>query len=700
MTQNVYDRRDTGGSRPGTGKQYAEQLGGGAKINLLTTVDWMNSGGGAALYSGNFDDTVLWTQDSDIAAASWVGSIPASITQVFTAFSTAASQSISAVTKGAAYSAVTISTSSAYSIQVGVNFLGYLLSGASGTVRIYARMDASAPTPASGMYAELTMARSGDTYTYSGALYVDNVSVQSFTGGTDTSPSGVFKVTISTNTVTATWRDNALLGSGTVISSHGANTRVGLSATASAFTSTARGQYNNVFLSNFSINTASSANTAVRTTICAASNGQLYYDNVGTMTAVGSAVLDAVEILQGVDYQQKLYIANWSGSDAGMVPKIYDPAAGTVSTWTATDGTLPARCSLICRYQDRLVLARPWTTPHLWFMSRKGDPLDWDYTELADGDNGSAISGQNSDASAIGSPITALIPWGDDYLVMGCETELWVMRGDPAFGGQIDNLSRKIGMLGQFAHAKTPEGGIIFLSADGLYYLAPGATSIPESISREKIPNELLNMHQTGLAVKMEYDTEFRGAWIFVRNPNGGQNISYFFDWENKAFWPMQYPATQEATQALFVNQPGYQGVLMGGEDGYLRRHSVMFTSDDGTALGSYVEIGPIRIGGSDYDEGKLTEMIGTPHAQLGSIAWTVKAATNAQALFNAASGAVSTITGTWTTGSEGSGLNAKDRQRIRGGACVIRLEEVSGAPWAIESIQAAIQVAGKQRVA
>lgn len=682
------------------GKQYAQQLGSGAKINLLTTVDWMNSGGGAQLYSGNFDNTTLWTQDSDIASQSWeaAASIPPNITQVYTSASTAASQAVSAVSRGAAYTTATISTSSAYSIQVGANFDGYLVSGASGTVRLYARMDASAPTPASGMYAELTVARSGSTYTYSGALYVNNVSVQAFTGGTGAA-SAVFKVTISTNTVTATWGDNALLGGGVVISSHGAQTRVGLYASAGGFTSSARGQMNRVFISNFSINTESTANTGVRTTVCAASNGQLYYDNNGTMTAVGSAVLDATEILQGVDFQQKLYIANWSGSDAGMVPKIYDPSAGTVTTWTATDGTVPTRCSLIARYQDRLVLARPWTNPHLWYMSRKGDPLDWDYTELALGDNGSAMSGQSSDASAIGKPITALVPFGDDYMIMACETELWVMRGDPAFGGQIDNLSRKIGMLGQFAQARTPEGGVLFLSADGLYYLAPGATMVPESVSREKLPNDLLNMQQTGIAVKMEYDTEFRGAWIFVRNPNGGQSTSYFFDWINRAFWPMQYPATSEATQALFVNQPGYQGVLMGGEDGYLRRHSVMYTTDDGTALGSYVDIGPIRLGGSEYDDGKLTEIFGTPHYNLGSVTWTVKAAANAQSLFNTVSGSVSTTTGTWTTGTDGSALNAKDRQRIRGGAMTLRLEETNGAPWAIESVTASISVAGKQRV-
>jgi hypothetical protein len=224
---------------------------------------------------------------------------------------------------------------------------------------------------------------------------------------------------------------------------------------------------------------------------------------------------------------------------------------------------------------------------------------------------------------------------------------------------------------------------------------------VPETISREKLPAELLNIDLLQVNVCMEFDTEFRGAWIFLHNIQAGQATSWFFDWENKAFWPMQYPLTQEAVRAYFVATPTVRGVLLGCMDGYLRRHSTAYTNDDGTALGSYVEIGPIRLAGSEYDEGKLTEIIGTPHYGLaGTVTWTVKAAKNAQSLYNAQSGSVYTTTGTWTAGTDGSSLSTKDRQRIRGGAAVVKLEETDGQPWAIESVLCAIQTAGKQRVA
>ena len=704
-TPNANDRRNTGGSRPGTGKVYTEQLGSGAKVNLLTTVDWASGSGAGQTWGGDFTDQTgwgpTWTQVSSIAATAWDtgAGLPKDSTTVRSGLLNSAGDSVAAVTKGAAYRNIAVNTSAAYSISCFVT-LKKIQVGSSCKVRIYARMDSTSPDPASGIYCELIITNGG-TYTYTGYLYVNNVLTSTFSGGTLASTKlwGLFKVTINSNTVTAEFDNTAQLGAGTVVSSHGTNVRTALWAQAGGFTSTGKNKFNLIELSGYNVGELSTTNVDVTSTIVAASNGQLYYDNRGAMTAVGSVVLDTGNYLQAVDYQQKLYIANYSYTDAGQVPKIYDPSAGTVSTWTATDGTLPTRCALIARYSDRLVLARQYQNQHLWYMSRKGDPLDWDYTQLALGDNGSAISGANSDASAIGKPITALIPFGDDYMVMGCESELWVMRGDPAFGGQIDNISRNIGIIGGFAWCRTPEGGLLFVASDGLYYLGPGAQMVPETISREKLPNELLNVDLRQVNLTMSYDTENRGAWIFMHAIQGGQSTSWFFDWENKAFWPMTYPGTQEATRSWYVYTPAVRGVLMGCADGYIRKHSSGTTSDDGTALGSYVEIGPIRLAGSEYDEGKLIEIVGTPHYGAGgTVTWTVKAAKNAQALYNAVSGAVDTRTGTWTPSVDGSGLNVKDRQRIRGGAVVVRLEETDSAPWGIESVLATIEASGKQR--
>lgn len=701
---NVWDRRQTGGSRPGTGKYSYTQLGSGAKVNMLTSVDWASSSGATQIWSDDFNtgplDETLWTQTDAIATTTLHPS------GLYTASGYGGGTVVSAITRGAAFKNLSVNTSSPYTITANIRFYKDRASSVGAvtqSVRIYARMDATTPTPASGMYVELSCYSNGSGVF--GSLVVDGVSASTFSVGCN-EREGNFSVTINGNTITADWAGNALLGAGVSISSHGSNVRTGFWAQSGGYTiqSSPLSLYNKSTLQVFryGIGNTSTTNVDVQTAIVAGSNGTLYVDDgQGTFSSVGSAALSTDSYLQAVDYQQKLYIANYSLTDAAKVPKIYDPSAGTVATWTASNGgTLPSRFSLIARYSDRIVVGREFANPHLWYMSRKGDPLDWDYTQLALGDNGSAIAGSNSDASAIGKALTALVPFGDDYMVMGCSDEIWVMRGDPAFGGAIDSLSRKVGIIDKFAWCRTPEGGLLFLSKDGLYYTAPGATMVPESISREKLPAELFNVDTLQVDVCMEFDTEFRGAWIMLHNKQAGQATSWFFDWENKGFWPMQYPLTQEATTVYFTATQNVRGVLLGCSDGYVRRHSTAFRDDDGTALGSYCEIGPIRIGGSGYDEGKLTELVGTPHYRLGTVTWTAKAAKNAQSLYNDVSGAVDSRTGTWGVGLDGSALATKDRQRIRGGAMVLRLEETDGEPWAVENVLAKISVAGKQRVA
>lgn len=115
-------------------------------------------------------------------------------------------------------------------------------------------------------------------------------------------------------------------------------------------------------------------------------------------------------------------------------PKIYDPLTNTIYILGATAGQVPTGCPLVCRYLDRIVLAGAEIAPHVWYMSRQGNPNDWDYSQT---DSQRAVAGTSSEAGVPGDPLTALVPHSDDYLVMGCRNSLWRMRGDPAYGGSL-----------------------------------------------------------------------------------------------------------------------------------------------------------------------------------------------------------------------------------------------------------------------
>ena len=686
---NLYDRRQTGGTRAGTRKAWFEQLGAGSKVNLLSSVDYVSAG-----YAGNGDgfevksgesaspqelDSALWTAPTFLAADG----------TPYRESGYAICDWNNRKQTGGIFKSITIDTASTYYID-----LDTLLTGnAQAIFRIYARMNAGLPNAqSSGLIVAVTASIGDGGVYFSAEMLVNGSTVATFATQFITTRANVFTVTINSNTVTATFGGVALFGSGVVIASHGSDVRTGFGVETSITTGRAK-------LNSFGIRTNSTTNTGVRTIVVAASNGQLYADSNNIMTAVGSAVLNTSEQLQAAHHNQKLYIANYSLTTTETA-KVYDPAAGTVSTLTASAGTAPTNCKLVCRYTDRVVFAGDVNNPHLWYMSRKGNPLDWDYSQLAAGDNGSAIAGQDSDAGEIGAPMTAIAPFGDDYMIMAASDALFVMRGDPAFGGQIDSISRRIGVIDKFAWTYTPEGHFLFLSKDGLYVLPSGASGEPQSISREKLPNDLFNVDITNYDVSMSFDVEFRGAWITLSNKTAGQTTSYFFDWENKAFWPMVYPSTQEVCVSYNVATPFVRGVILGCKDGYLRRHSVTASDDDGTAIDSYCEIGPIRLADSEYDEGLVSELIGTVHYGMGaSVTWTTRTAKNAQSLYNSVTGSVDTRTGTWTTGTRGDGLNVKERQRIRGGAMALKLEDVSGNPWAVENVTVGIKTAGKQRV-
>ncbi|MHC4176278.1 MAG: hypothetical protein ACYSWU_02160, partial [Planctomycetota bacterium] len=197
--------------------------------------------------------------------------------------------------------------------------------------------------------------------------------------------------------------------------------------------------------------------------------------------------------------------------------KVYDVATDTLSLWTATDGAVPANCSIIEHFNSRIVMGGDEDNSGWWFMSRYNDPNDWDYGASAT-DKGRAVPGNatNSDAGELALPLSAIVSTGEDYAVFSAESEMYLLRGDPNVGGIMGNVSRQIGIGAAFAYCQIPDGTVYFLSRDGVWkyhHSMPKA----ESVSREKMPKQLLNVVQSPLYhTTMEYDVRFRGIYINV----------------------------------------------------------------------------------------------------------------------------------------------------------------------------------------
>ena len=426
------------------------------------------------------------------------------------------------------------------------------------------------------------------------------------------------------------------------------------------------------------------------------------YDHVCVVSAAtGSATNGTYGITSAADGSVVLSTSCGSTGNCSIritrQAKVYDPSDDTMVIWAATSGlgAVPTDCPIICLYRDRLWLAGSPTAPHVMTCCRQSAPYDWD-VDAADTDVQRAWTGTTGKAGRPGQPITALAPWMDDYMMVGCEHQLYVLRGDPTYGS-LDVLSLVVGIVDKQAWCWGPESQFIFLSHDGLYGVPPEAAGFPQSLSRERMPEELLNLDRTTHTITLAYDARRRGVHIFISANDGGMSdYHWWFDWRTKGFWPDDYAAAHEPTACVFhpSDIPTENAVILGGRDGYLRRFRPGIEADDGgTEIESYVRLGPIRLGGNAYTDGILLSMAGTLGAGSGDVKWTVYTADSAEGLVTAS--ATGRPTGTWT-----AGRNHTVWPNRRGGAMIVELENADAdRAWAFEGIAALVKPGAVQVV-
>ncbi len=416
------------------------------------------------------------------------------------------------------------------------------------------------------------------------------------------------------------------------------------------------------------------------------------HDDVAVISNIGGGtVAGTYKIISTAAGALTLASAPGDGSCAFRIeraPKVYDPSAGTVVQMTATTGQVPTGCPLIARYLDRIVLAGAEIAPHVWYMARQSDELDWDYAQE---DSQRAVAGTASAAGVPGEPITALIPHSDDYLIIACRNSLWRLLGDPAFDGSLNAVSHTIGVIGPTAWCRGPAGEFIFLSLDGLYAMPPGGNSFPIQLSREVLPREFLNLNPDMLTVSMEYDIVGNGVHIYLTPVSSNDRIHWWFDWARKTFWPVSLTSTHEPTATCAIQATVIEdsGVILGGRDGTLRRLNDLAESDCGTSYETYAVIGPMQLA----PVGRLGVFLSIDAAIAegsGDVTWEISSALTMEG----AASADASDSGTWS-----AGLNATIRPAARGQAFTLKLTGTSKRKWAFESMSAVLKDAGARRI-
>ena len=727
--------RERGGSRPGLMQSHITDLG--DEIRMLYPMQ-LALDDGFTTFSDTFSGLSMaeaWSQ------ASWADDLPLILPEASGASISTAVDSAAAV-----LSALPVDTTEAYCVEA---LLAPWFGAWHGVYRLYLRLDDTTPdAETDGVVIELTQTGATGAYTASLTSLDDGVETEVDTAsGTIGVTAGWLSAVVSANVVTVYWNGTLIL-SGTVDAHTGTRVGFGLECTTVGglcLANVFRVQYYATVIQNTqrTMLVASAGGSLYKETFtgqfaqitsdltlrddvhlnCVQSGQKLYIADYGDIkadgtdgstngtsfdatgvadwTALGISAHDDVVVISSVtgtavagtyEIQSIASGAITLASNAGVGncsyhiergPKVYDPATDTISLMVATDGQVPTGCPLITRHCDRIVLAG--APPHVWYMARVSNELDWDYSQE---DSQRAVAGTASEAGVPGAPIRAIAPHSDDYLFLGCLHEIWVMRGDPAFSGSLDALSRKVGILTDTSWTLGPVGEFVWLASDGVYVVGPGAESAPIELSQGKLPREFYNIDLSA-NVSLEYDTKFRGVHVFITQSAPNDRLHWWIDWDGKSFWPVTLDGDHEPTATCNVQSTVIEesGVLLGCRDGKFRRFNRFTTTDCGTEFSSYVVIGPLGIS-ADGEHGVLVSLDATMAEGSGDVTCEVATA-------NTFEGAV--VADALDSVTLSAGLNLMHYVAGAGQACALTITGGDSA-WAFENAILEVRSGGRRR--
>lgn len=425
-------------------------------------------------------------------------------------------------------------------------------------------------------------------------------------------------------------------------------------------------------------------------TLVAVANGTVKVADAGaanwTATTNGTSALNATGLVFSAANQMKLWFAdgtNW---------KYYDPSDNTVHDWTATAGTLPVDSDtnaprLICTWRGRTCLAGLLGDPLNVFMSKVGDPTDFDYSPLSP----SAIDAVVFNASLMGNLgdiVTAIIPLNDDLLMIAGDHTLWMLRGDPLYGGQLDRVIDAVGMAWGAAWCRDPHGTMYFVSNRmGIYKFSPGDRT-PLRIS-QPIEQLVAGVNTGERTISLGWDDSTQSLHVFVTTTAGAADDEHYC-WEARtgAWWVDWFVENDHNPLCVCVfdgNRPEDRALLIGSWDGYVRKFDADAETDDGQDITSEVWIGP-------FNSPELDEMhLRSVQAVMGETSGDVTFSVHPEATAEGAIAADAMVTDVWSAGRNLTGL-----LRVAAHALYIRLAATTR--WAMESFRLELETRGKVR--
>lgn len=346
------------------------------------------------------------------------------------------------------------------------------------------------------------------------------------------------------------------------------------------------------------ISTAAAAGSFRTQTLLVVNGGDLNVFTTGSVTTPtgGAACFDSSA--QFVDSAVHRGKARYTDGGAKL-PKVYDPVTNTVTDWTATDGgNIPPRFKLIATWAGRTVVAR-CDNPSQWAMSEINEPDHWDFFPAVP-TYSTAVSGTTSLAGQPSDIINAIVPIGDDLLIFGGDHSIRRLVGNPAVpSSQIQLITDTIGMSFGPSWSRDAQGFVYFHSSRGGVYVMGGDGSGLRSLTEGRIQRRFESIDLANYYVELEFNDRDQVLHVFVVPYGAGGTIVAHYRWHKptNSWWPDRFSLAGVQPTCAYMLDGDTEAdriLLIGCEDGYIRKISETAKTDDGNVIATECLCGPL----------------------------------------------------------------------------------------------------------
>ena len=270
---------------------------------------------------------------------------------------------------------------------------------------------------------------------------------------------------------------------------------------------------------------------------------------------------------------------------------------GTYSgTWTFATlvadtgkGTAPTGCPLCCVWNDRAVFA---ATFGQLYMSRIGDPKDWDYSRSDSSAAVSLVPGGSSFVGGFNDLLKAIVPARDDSLLLFGDHSVYRIAGDPGMGGSCLCITTEVGIAGPYAWCRDPSGQIWFMASTGLYrWTGAGIEPAPTDTNVNLLFAGADGTDPTKWC--MCHDKVRNGFWLFA-----GSNY-LFYDQRMGGFWPITTASAVEGCVAFDGPSLDDRMTVISLETGGLSVFDNAAPNDAGGNTTAFCWLGPVAPAGA-----------------------------------------------------------------------------------------------------